>query len=137
MIISLDGFIAGPEGHLDWMISPDPEREAEHLQFLGSVDTILVAHGVYASRSASKGKTPLRPFGCGRRRLELDAQLAEDAHRAVAQRLERVSFACAVICSVTRRPSAVSRTRTARPSCGGRAALDQSAALCACRSGRR
>jgi hypothetical protein len=57
MIISLDGFIAGPEGHLDWMISPDPEREAEHLQFLGSVDTILVAHGVYASRSASKGKT--------------------------------------------------------------------------------
>jgi dihydrofolate reductase len=47
MIISLDGFIAGPEGHLDWMISPDPEREADHLQFLGSVDTILVGHGVY------------------------------------------------------------------------------------------
>lgn len=47
MIISLDGFIAGPEGHLDGMISPDPEREAEHLQFLGSVDTILVGHGVY------------------------------------------------------------------------------------------
>jgi dihydrofolate reductase len=47
MITSLDGFIAGPDGHLDWMISPDPEREAEHLQFLGSVDTILVGHGVY------------------------------------------------------------------------------------------
>lgn len=30
MIISLDGFIAGPERELDWMIGPDPEREAEH-----------------------------------------------------------------------------------------------------------
>jgi hypothetical protein len=29
------------------MISPDPEREAEHLQFLGSVDTMLIGHGVY------------------------------------------------------------------------------------------
>jgi hypothetical protein len=39
MIISLDGFIAGPERELDWMIGPDPEREAEHLQFLEHVDT--------------------------------------------------------------------------------------------------
>jgi dihydrofolate reductase len=47
IINSLDGFIAGPAGELDWMISPDPEREAEHLQFLGSVDTMLIGHGVY------------------------------------------------------------------------------------------
>ena len=47
MIVSLDGFIAGPERDLDWMISPDPEREAEHLRFLDSVDTMLVGHGVY------------------------------------------------------------------------------------------
>ena len=32
---------------------------------------------------------PVRPLGCGRRRLELDAQLAEDAHGAVAERLEQ------------------------------------------------
>jgi dihydrofolate reductase len=47
MMISLDGFIAGPEHELDWMISPDPEREAEHLQFIDSIDTILIGHGVY------------------------------------------------------------------------------------------
>jgi hypothetical protein len=47
MIISLDGFIAGPERELDWMIGPDPEREAEHLQFLEHVDTMLIGHGVY------------------------------------------------------------------------------------------
>jgi hypothetical protein len=32
---------------------------------------------------------PVRPFGCGRRRLELDAQLAEHAYGAVAERLEQ------------------------------------------------
>jgi hypothetical protein len=32
---------------------------------------------------------PARPVGCGRRRLELGAQLAEDAHGAVAERLEQ------------------------------------------------
>ena len=32
---------------------------------------------------------PVRPLGCGRRRLELDAHLAEDAHGAVAERLEQ------------------------------------------------
>ena len=47
MMISLDGFIAGPEHELDWMISPDPEREAEHLRFIDSVDTMLIGHGVY------------------------------------------------------------------------------------------
>jgi dihydrofolate reductase len=47
MMISLDGYIAGPELDLDWMISPDPEREAEHLAFIDSVDTILIGHGVY------------------------------------------------------------------------------------------
>jgi dihydrofolate reductase len=47
MMISVDGFIAGPDLDLDWMISPDPEREAEHLEFVDSVDTILIGHGVY------------------------------------------------------------------------------------------
>jgi dihydrofolate reductase len=47
MMISLDGFIAGPDLELDWMISPDPEREAEHLEFIDCVDTILIGHGVY------------------------------------------------------------------------------------------
>jgi dihydrofolate reductase len=52
MMISLDGFIAGPELELDWMISPDAEREAEHLEFIDSVDTILIGHGVYHDMAA-------------------------------------------------------------------------------------
>jgi hypothetical protein len=32
---------------------------------------------------------PVRPLGCGRGRLELDAHLAEDAHGSVAARLEQ------------------------------------------------
>jgi dihydrofolate reductase len=47
MMITLDGFLAGPERELDWMISPDPEREAEHLEFFDSVDTILIGRGAY------------------------------------------------------------------------------------------
>ena len=34
---------------------------------------------------------PVRPRGRGRRRLELDAHLAEDAHGAVAERLEQAA----------------------------------------------
>ena len=32
---------------------------------------------------------PSRPLGCGRRRVELDAHLAEDSHGPVAERLEQ------------------------------------------------
>ena len=34
MMTSVDGFIAGPDGDLDWMISPDPDRQAEGLEQL-------------------------------------------------------------------------------------------------------
>lgn len=43
MHMSLDGFVAGPEGELDWMT---PEMDSKHLQFLQelteSIDTILL-----------------------------------------------------------------------------------------------
>lgn len=47
MMISVDGFIAGPDGDLDWMISPDEERQAEALEQLDSIDTALIGRGVY------------------------------------------------------------------------------------------
>lgn len=31
MMTSVDGFIAGPDGNVDWMISPDEDRQAEGL----------------------------------------------------------------------------------------------------------
>ena len=59
---------------------------------------------------------PVRPLGWGRRRVELDAQLAEDAHGAVAKRLEQpagggvglqdgvLDPACAAACRVVLEP---------------------------------
>src|SRR5918994_8014115 len=53
----------------------------------------LLVRGVELERVTLRvegdGAQPVRPLGCGRRRLELDAQLAEDAHGAVAERLEQ------------------------------------------------
>ena len=42
-----------------------------------------------ALRVEGNDAQPLGPLGCGRRPLELDAQLAEDAHGTVAERLEQ------------------------------------------------
>ncbi|TDB76526.1 dihydrofolate reductase, partial [Actinomadura sp. KC216] len=47
MMTSVDGFIAGPDGDLDWMISPDEEGQAEALDQLDTIDTALIGRGVY------------------------------------------------------------------------------------------
>ncbi|MFI0485467.1 dihydrofolate reductase family protein [Actinomadura sp. 9N215] len=47
MMTSVDGFIAGPDGDLDWMISPDEDRQAEALEQLDAIDTALIGRGVY------------------------------------------------------------------------------------------
>jgi dihydrofolate reductase len=47
MMTSVDGFIAGPDGDLDWMISPDEDRQAEGLEQLRAIDTALIGRGVY------------------------------------------------------------------------------------------
>lgn len=47
MMTSVDGFIAGQDGHVDWMISPDEDRQAEGLEQLDAIDTALIGRGVY------------------------------------------------------------------------------------------
>lgn len=49
MMTSIDGFIAGPDHDpdLDWMISPDEDRQAEGLEQLNTIDTALIGRGVY------------------------------------------------------------------------------------------
>lgn len=47
MMTSVDGFVAGPDGDLDWMISPDEDRQAEGLEQLDAIDTALIGRGVY------------------------------------------------------------------------------------------
>lgn len=47
MMMTVDGYLSGPNGELDWMISPDKDRERNHLVLLDTVDTALIGHGVY------------------------------------------------------------------------------------------
>lgn len=47
MMTSVDGFVAGPDGDLEWMISPDEDRQAEGLEQLDAIDTALIGRGVY------------------------------------------------------------------------------------------
>ena len=55
----------------------------------------LLVRGVELARVMIRVKPmylqAVRPLGCGRRRLELDPQFAEHAHRAVAERLEQLA----------------------------------------------
>lgn len=47
-VISLDGFIAGPNGEIDWFANvPDKDFEAYAVNLLGSVDTILFGRVTY------------------------------------------------------------------------------------------
>lgn len=51
MMITVDGYLSGPNNELDWMISPDKDRERNHLALLDTVDTALIGRGVYDEMS--------------------------------------------------------------------------------------
>jgi dihydrofolate reductase len=44
--ISVDGFVAGPEGQLDWMSGDTPDRNAFVNELTDSCDTILMGRGM-------------------------------------------------------------------------------------------
>lgn len=45
--VSVDGFVAGPNGEMDW-ISPDPDMSAYELDLVRSADGLLLGSGTYA-----------------------------------------------------------------------------------------
>ena len=47
MVMTFDGYISGPNGELDWMMSPDKDRERNALALIDNVDTALIGRGVY------------------------------------------------------------------------------------------
>lgn len=47
MQISLDGFVEGPGGAMDWFANDDEDQWKHLFQLLGSVDTFLLGRGMY------------------------------------------------------------------------------------------
>lgn len=48
MMMSLDGFVASPDGNENWMTAPDSDRDAASLALALEVDTAIAGHGVYS-----------------------------------------------------------------------------------------
>lgn len=48
MMMSLDGFVASPDGSENWMTAPDSDRDAASLALALEVDTAIAGHGVYS-----------------------------------------------------------------------------------------
>jgi dihydrofolate reductase len=54
MNVSLDGFVAGPHGELDWIFrTMDPAQMQWVTEFLREVDTILIGHVTYLEQAAT------------------------------------------------------------------------------------
>ena len=51
MMITLDGFIAGPNDELDW-IDNDPVMGEAHFALAEGADAVLIGHNVYQSMAA-------------------------------------------------------------------------------------
>jgi len=47
MQITLDGFIEGPTGELDWAMEEDEETWKDHFELMQSIDTILLGRVMY------------------------------------------------------------------------------------------
>jgi dihydrofolate reductase len=53
MRTSLDGYVAGPKGELNWAFrSLDPQQEAEIVEWLRTVDTILIGRVTYLQQAS-------------------------------------------------------------------------------------
>ncbi|WP_167768761.1 dihydrofolate reductase family protein [Nocardia sp. CS682] len=48
MMVTLDGYAAGPDGALDWIEVDDPELDAYLAELLGAVDAQIFGHASYA-----------------------------------------------------------------------------------------
>jgi dihydrofolate reductase len=54
MNVSLDGFVAGPHGELDWIFrTMDPAQMESVTEFLHGVDTVLIGHVTYLEQAAT------------------------------------------------------------------------------------
>ncbi|WP_283136754.1 dihydrofolate reductase family protein [Rhizohabitans arisaemae] len=71
--VSVDGFIARPDGDLDWLIRADP-GDTGYEAFMAGIDTLVMGRGTY-EKALTFGYWPYE----GRRTMVLSSRLSPDA----------------------------------------------------------
>jgi len=91
MQVTLDGFIEGPNGELDWAMKEDEEGWKDHFELMRSVDTLLLGRVMYPGFEKYWIAAPTNPSST-KNEIEY-AHLAEKTQKIVFSRtLEKVEW---------------------------------------------
>jgi len=52
---SLDGFIADPDGGVDWLLAPSEDVPPDYLELMGTIDTLVMGRATYETSLALEG----------------------------------------------------------------------------------
>ncbi len=91
MQMTLDGFIEGPKGELDWAMAEDEETWSDHFGLMQSVDTILMGRVMYPAYEQYWLAAPTNPSS-SKREVEY-ALLADRMQKIVISKtIEKVEW---------------------------------------------
>lgn len=91
MQVTLDGFIEGPNGELDWAMAEDEETWKDHFDLMRSIDTILLGRVMYPAYEKYWLAAPTDPSST-RNEIEY-ARLADKMQKIVfSKTLEKVEW---------------------------------------------
>jgi dihydrofolate reductase len=91
MQVTLDGFIEGPNGELDWAMKEDEETWQDHFELMRSVDTLLLGRVMYPAYEKYWLSAPTSPSST---KSEIEyARLADRTQKVVfSKTLEKVEW---------------------------------------------
>ncbi len=91
MQVTLDGFIEGPNGELDWAMKEDEETWKDHFELMRSVDTLLLGRVMYPAYEKYWLAAPTNPSST---KSEIEyARLADRTQKIVfSKTLEKVEW---------------------------------------------
>ncbi len=91
MQVTLDGFIEGPNGELDWAMKEDEETWNDHFELMRSVDTLLLGRVMYPDYEKYWLAAPTNPSST-KNEIEY-ARLADKMQKIVfSKTLEKVGW---------------------------------------------
>ncbi len=91
MQVTLDGFIEGPNGELDWAMEEDEETWKDHFELMRSVDTVLLGRVMYPAYEQYWLAAPTNPSST-KNEIEY-ARLADKMQKIVfSKTLEKVEW---------------------------------------------